>query len=41
MLLALLARRFAPRLAPGYIPQWVMRGVLSTANGLPMVIETH
>ena len=39
ILLALLARRFAPRLAPGYIPQWVMRGVLSTANGLPMVIE--
>ena len=39
ILLALLARRFAPQLAPGYTPDWVMRGVLSTANGMPMLIE--
>jgi cytochrome P450 len=36
ILLALLGRRFAPRLQPGYDPQWVMRGVLALANGLPM-----
>ncbi len=39
ILLALLARDFAPQLAAGYTPQWVMQGVLSTANGLPMRIE--
>jgi cytochrome P450 len=39
ILLALLARRFAPRLAAGYTPQWVMQGVLGTANGLPMLIQ--
>ena len=41
ILLALLAKRFAPRLAAGYSPQWVMKGVLSTANGLPMLIEAR
>ncbi|MFL7894205.1 MAG: cytochrome P450 [Anaerolineales bacterium] len=41
ILLALLAKHFAPRLAPGYTPQWVMRGVLSIANGLPMRIEAR
>lgn len=41
ILLALLAKRFAPRLPAGYTPQWVMQGVLSTANGLPMMIETR
>ncbi len=39
ILLALLARRFAPRLAPGYTPNWAMLGVLGTTNGLPMFIE--
>jgi cytochrome P450 len=39
LLLALLARRFAPRLEPGYAPQWVMQGTLGTANGFPMRIE--
>jgi cytochrome P450 len=39
LLLALLARRFAPRLEPGYTPQWVMQGTLGTANGFPMRIE--
>lgn len=41
ILLALLARRFAPQLEAGYTPQWVMRGVLGTANGLPMRIEAR
>lgn len=41
ILLALLASRFAPRLAPGYTPQWEMLGVLGTANGLPMQIEAR
>jgi cytochrome P450 len=41
ILLALLARRFAPRLAAGYTPQWVMQGVLGLENGLPMRIETR
>lgn len=41
LLLALLARRFAPQLAAGYKPEWVMRGVLSTANGLPMRIAAR
>ncbi len=41
LLLAVLAKRFSPRLAPGYTPRWVMKGVLSTANGLPMVIEAR
>lgn len=41
ILLALLASRFAPRLAAGYTPQWMMQGVLSTDNGLPMRIEAR
>ncbi len=41
ILLALLARRFTPRLAPGYTPQWVMQGTLGTANGFPMRIEAR
>lgn len=39
--LALLAKRFTPRLADGYVPQWAMKGVLGLANGLPMKIETR
>ena len=41
LLLALLARRFSPRLLPGYTPRWVMKGVLGMANGLPMIIENR
>lgn len=41
LLLALLARRFTPRLEPGYTPQWVMKGVLGTVNGFPMRIEVR
>jgi cytochrome P450 len=41
ILLALLARRFSPRLVGGYTPQWVMQGVLSTANGLPKRIAAR
>ncbi len=41
ILLALLASHFAPRLAAGYTPQWVMRGTLATANGFPMQIEAR
>ena len=41
ILLALLAKCFSPRLADGYTPQWVMQGVLGTANGMPMLIETR
>lgn len=41
LLLAILARRFAPRLREGYEPRWAMRGVLSLANGLPMVLEAR
>ena len=41
ILLALLAKRFAPRLVAGYTPQWVMQGVLGTANGFPMQIEAR
>jgi len=41
ILLALLARRFAPRLAEGYEPRWVMKGVLGTEDGLPMVINAR
>lgn len=37
LLLAVLARRFAPRLV-GVQPRWVMNGVLSPAGGLPMRI---
>ena len=41
ILLALLAKRFAPQLKAGFTPQWVMQGVLTTANGLPMQIEAR
>ncbi len=41
LLLAVLARRFAPRLVAGYTPRWVMAGVLAPANGLPMVIAAR
>jgi len=41
ILLALLAQRFVPHLAGDYTPQWMMQGVLSTANGMPMVIEAR
>ncbi len=39
ILLALLARSYAPRLAPGFTPRFVMGGTLGTSNGFPMVIE--
>ena len=39
ILLALLAREYAPRLVPGFAPQFVMGGTLGTSNGFPMVIE--
>ena len=38
LLLAILAQRFTPRLAPNYTPQWVMHGTLGTTNGFPMTI---
>ena len=41
ILLALLAQCFEPHLGEGFTPQWVMKGVLSTANGMPMRIETR
>jgi hypothetical protein len=41
ILLALLAKRFTPRLETGYTPAWVMQGVLGIANGLPMIIEAR
>ncbi len=39
ILLALLARKFAPRLKPGFVPRWSMSGTLGTSNGFPMFIE--
>jgi cytochrome P450 len=39
ILLALLAREYAPRLAPGFQPKFIMQGTLGTANGFPMVIQ--
>jgi cytochrome P450 len=41
LLLAILARRFAPRLMPDYTPQWAMRGLLVATNGFPMRIEAR
>lgn len=41
ILLALLARRFAPRLADGFVPEWTMQGTLGTSNGMPMTITTR
>lgn len=38
VLTALLARRFAPRLAPGHRPQIDMAGTLYSKNGMPMTI---
>lgn len=38
ILLALLARRFAPQMASAHDPGWEMRGVLVPARGLPMQI---
>ena len=39
ILLALLAKKYAPRLQPGFTPHFVMRGTLGTSNGFPMTIE--
>jgi cytochrome P450 len=39
ILLALLAREYAPRLAPGFTPRFIMGGTLSTSNGFPMIVE--
>lgn len=41
LLLAVLAQRFSPRLRPGYAPQWMMRGTLGLAGGLPMTIAAR
>ena len=41
LLLAILARRFRPRLRDGFVPHFVMRGTLSIEGGLPAVIETR
>lgn len=41
LMLALLARRFVPRLMPGYSPQWVMNSTLGTSNGFPMQIHVR
>lgn len=38
LLLASLAQRFSPRLRDGYTPRWEMRGTLTLADGLPMVV---
>ena len=39
ILLALLAREYAPRLAPGFEPKFIMGGTLGTSNGFPMILE--
>jgi len=41
VLVAVLAARFAPTLQPGFEPDWQMRGVLSTSNGMPMTIHAR
>jgi cytochrome P450 len=41
LLLAVLARRFAPSLMPGYTPEWVMAGTLGTTDDFPMRIEAR
>ena len=41
LLLAILARRFRPRLRDGFVPHFVMHGTLSIEGGLPAVIETR
>lgn len=38
ILLAVLAKRFTPRLVDGFGAQWAMRGTLGTTNGMPMTI---
>jgi cytochrome P450 len=39
ILLSLLARDYAPRLVPGFTPNFIMSGTLGTSNGFPMIIE--
>lgn len=39
LIVALLARHFAPRTVPGHTPQLWMDGTLGSRNGLPMVVE--
>ncbi|HEX5807534.1 MAG TPA: cytochrome P450 [Anaerolineales bacterium] len=39
ILLSLLAREYAPKLASGFTPKFVMGGTLGTSNGFPMIIE--
>ena len=41
LLLAILARRFRPRLPDGFVPHFVMHGTLGIEGGLPAVIETR
>jgi cytochrome P450 len=41
LLLAILAQRFTPRLRPGYVPNWTMRGTLALTGGLPMTIAAR
>jgi len=41
LLLAVLARRFAPRLREGYAARWQMQGVLGLEGGLPMVMASR
>jgi hypothetical protein len=41
ILLALLARRFSPRLADGFVPRFTMQGTLGTSNGMPMIIRAR
>lgn len=38
LIVAMLARRFAPRPLPGHTPQFAMAGTLTSTNGLPMTI---
>lgn len=38
LLVAMLARRFAPRKVPGHTPQLWMDGTLGSRNGLPMIV---
>lgn len=38
LLVAILARQFAPKLKPGHTPHWAMQGTLTVTNGLPMTI---
>lgn len=38
ILLVMLAQRFTPKLRPGFVAQWAIKGTLGIANGLPMTI---